>query len=719
MEYLDKIVGELRPVGEPGSATVPLLRLTGADYEDGVSAPREGVNAADIAQNLFAQNGADIPNSLGLNEMWVTWGQFLDHDIDLTPDSAPEVIQVDGLIAPVTRSIFDGTTGTGTDNPREQVNVITPLIDASNVYGSDSARLEALRSFDGGKLKTSEGMDGVDFLPLNTFGLANGGDNDPADPLFVAGDVRANENVALTAMHTVFVNEHNHWAEHLAEKYPGWSDEEIFQSARAIVEAISQKITFDEYLPHLLGDGALPPPAASADGIDPGITNEFSTVAFRFGHSMVSPFQTRIEEDGADSAAGDLAVQDAFFDNTAINDAGIASLLRGISETVAQELDTKMIDDLNFFLANPGGTVGFSLAALNIVRGRDHGLPSYVEARAELLGDIDPSSLDPADFSIITADAAVQAQLAAVYGSVLEVDLWVGGLAEGHVDGAAVGPLFHFILAEQFARLRDADPLWYEDRTWLDEDLLEAIEQTSLADVLMRSGGVDYLQRDAFLASERTGGTNGKDKLTGDEGRDLMIGFGGDDRIRGEGGDDDLFGANGRDRLFGGAGDDGLTGGRGRDTLFGEDGDDELSGDGGRDRLFGGDGNDTLNGGDGRDTLRGDDGDDLVLGDDGRDRLFGDDGNDTLNGGDGGDTLRGGDGADEFVIDADDRGIDWIKDFTQGQDLLVLDGFGATLDDITIKMQGKTAVLKADGAAFARVQGDFDTLDDADFALFM
>lgn len=672
------IVEQLRPVGEPGSATVPLLRLVDSAYADGVSAPRDGVNAATIARIVCAQDGADIPNSLGLSQLWVTWGQFLDHDIDLTPEGESEIIDVEGLIAPVRRSIYDETTGTDAANPREQVNVVTPLIDASNVYGSDSARLAALRSFDGGRLKTSEGKEGVDFLPLNTDRLDNAGDNDPDHPFFVAGDVRANENVALTVMHTVFVNEHNYWAGRLSAKYPDWSDEEIFQGARAVIEAICQKITYDEFLPRLLGDGAVP---ASADDDDlvADIANAFSAAAFRFGHSMVAPFQARIEEDGAASAAGNLPVREAFFDNTAITEAGIGSLLRGISETVAQELDIKLIDDLNFFLADPAGTVGFSLAALNIVRGRDHGLPSYVETRAKLLGDIDPAAVDPADFSIITADTAVQANLREAYGTVDRVDLWVGGVAEDPVGGAVVGPLFHHILSDQFGRLRDADPLWYEDRAWLDEDVLEAIDQTSLSDVLSRSGAVDYLQRDAFLASERTGGTDGRDALAGDRGRDLIIGFEGNDTLRGRGGDDDLFGADGKDHLFGGPGDDGLDGGTGRDTL---------DGGGGADRLFG---------------------------KDDRDRLSGGPGADTLAGGDGRDILVGGPGADMFIIDADDDGIDRIRDFMQDEDVLVLRGFGATFDDIAIRTRGHTALLRVEDEGVARIDGAFDTLAAADF----
>jgi hypothetical protein len=106
------------------------------------------------------------------------------------------------------RSLYDPASATGPGNPRRQLNEITTWIDASNVYGSDSERALALRSNDGsGRLLTSDG----NLLPFNEAGLANAGGNTPE--LFLAGDVRANEQVGLTAMHTLFVREHNRLAD--------------------------------------------------------------------------------------------------------------------------------------------------------------------------------------------------------------------------------------------------------------------------------------------------------------------------------------------------------------------------------------------------------------------------------------------------------------------------------------------------------------------------
>ena len=78
--------------------------------------------------------------------------------------------------------------------------------------------------------------------------------------MFLAGDVRANEQVGLLAFHTLFVREHNRLADKIVKKYKralpsGTSerDEHIYQLARKIVGAELQAITYNEFLPALLG----------------------------------------------------------------------------------------------------------------------------------------------------------------------------------------------------------------------------------------------------------------------------------------------------------------------------------------------------------------------------------------------------------------------------------------------------------------------------------
>jgi hypothetical protein len=172
---------------------------------------------------------------------WVfQWGQFVDHDLDLTLLAEPvesfnisvpagdpifDAMNTGTQVMPFQRSKYDVATGTGVGNPREQINEITSYLDASMVYGSDATRATTLRTLSGGRLKTSAG----NLMPLNTFGLPNG-TGGPFDPtqFYLAGDVRSNEQVGLTAVHTLFVREHNRLADQIASANPTWTDELVY-----------------------------------------------------------------------------------------------------------------------------------------------------------------------------------------------------------------------------------------------------------------------------------------------------------------------------------------------------------------------------------------------------------------------------------------------------------------------------------------------------------
>lgn len=140
-------------------------------------------------------------------------------------------------------------------------------------------------------------------------------------------------------------------------------------------------------------------------------------------------------------------------------------------------------------------------------------------------------------------------------------------------------------------------------------------------------------------------------------------------------GDDTITGATGNDTLDGSFGDDVLIGLGGDDRLLGNLGNDILDGGEGNDYVFGGNGDDVVIGGPGDDELRGGIDDDLLIGGDGNDYLNGWDGNDQLSGGAGNDILDGGDGDDAYVIEADATSdTDQITD-SNGQDVLIFDGF--------------------------------------------
>jgi hypothetical protein len=326
-------------------------------------------------------------------------------------------------------------------------------------------------------------------LPFNEAGLDNAGGT--SDTLFLAGDVRANENAALTAMHTLWVREHNYWADQIAAENPGLSDEEIFQRAKSIVTAELQAITYNEFVPALLGYGTIDAYQGYDPNVNPGIANVFSTAAYRFDHSMLSSDLLRLNPDGTVADEGNLSLSEAFFAPHEITDNGIDSILFGAAAQRAQEIDNMVVDDVRNFLFGPPGAGGFDLASLNIQRGRDHGLADYNQTRVDF-------GLDPVEnFTQITSNPELASELEALYGEVNNIDVWVGGLAEDHLPGSSVGELFGTIIADQFERIRDGDVNWYQHV--LAGPQLAQVEGTTLADVIIRNTGITDLRDNVFL----------------------------------------------------------------------------------------------------------------------------------------------------------------------------------------------------------------------------
>ena len=437
-----------------------------------------------------------MPNLRNASDFLWQWGQFLDHDIDLTPTAEPAepfdilVPAGDPWFDPSNRGdatiALERSTINTVRGVRQQVNAITAFIDASNVYGSDPQVAEQLRTLDGtGRLATSEG----DLLPFNEAELPNAPSSDSS--FFLAGDFRANEQVALTAMHTLFVREHNFWADAVARSNPELAGDEIYHYARALVGAEMQAITYREFLPLLLGRDALPPYRGYDDGVNPGINNVFATAAYRVGHTMLSSQLLRVGPTGEESEAGHLSLADAFFSPDEIVNHGIDDILRGLASQKAQQVDMMVIDDVRNLLFGPPGAGGLDLASLNIQRGRDHGLPGYNQVRRDF-------GLPPVrGFDELTSDPIAREQLADAYGSVDSVDIWVGGLAERHVAGALVGRTFYTILRDQFLRLRDGDRFWYERH--LPPELVELVETQTLDRIIRRNTSIGReLQSDVF-----------------------------------------------------------------------------------------------------------------------------------------------------------------------------------------------------------------------------
>lgn len=501
---------------EWGAAHTAMPRICTVDYADGISVPKldeqyDRPNPRVISNQLFEQV-ENIQDQLQLSDYVWVFGQFLDHDISLVENNPAELL--DNIVIPEDDQYFtpggkifmsrsNASEGTGTDvnNPRQHDNLISSFIDASAVYGSDESRANWLRSYQDGKLKTSLG----NLLPWNT---TTGEFNDAIDhsapdmaddthtltKYFVAGDVRANENPLLLSFHTLFVREHNRLCEEMKTQHPQWTDEILYQRARKLVGGMIQQITFEEWLPSM--GVKLKPYSGYKTNVDPSISNEFSAAAFRIGHTLINSNLIRLQDDGEDMAGGSISLKDAFFNPQAvILTGGIEPFIKGMATQVQQEMDCKVIDDVRNFLFGAPGQGGLDLAAININRGRERGIPSFNTIRE----DIGLPKLN--SFYALTKDQPTADLMEQVYGDIDNLDAWVGMVSETHIDGQSLlGEVMMTILEDQFEALRDGDRFYFENDDQITESEKKAIRNIKLRDIIMRNTSVTLMQQEVFRA---------------------------------------------------------------------------------------------------------------------------------------------------------------------------------------------------------------------------
>ena len=138
---------------------------------------------------------------------------------------------------------------------RQQMNSITSFIDASSVYGSTPDLQSFIRNFSSpeGQMAINRrfyDQRGRSYLPFVHTG-PSACFQDPNNPhgqervdCFQAGDSRVNEILTLSALHTLWVREHNRIAKTLKSFNAHWSAEHIYQEARKIVGALHQVVIF-------------------------------------------------------------------------------------------------------------------------------------------------------------------------------------------------------------------------------------------------------------------------------------------------------------------------------------------------------------------------------------------------------------------------------------------------------------------------------------------
>lgn len=362
---------------------------------------------------------------------------------------------------------------------RQQLNSLSAFVDASQIYSNDETVLENLRSKKDGEMKLTTnnllpvalafGMDGC---------LTIGGCS-------LIGDPRGDKTIDLHSMYTSWVREHNRIAKALKGMNPSWDDEKIFQNARKIIIGLLQHITYNEYVPLL---ATISPYSRYDDKVDPSITNNFATAAFKF-HLPLIPDSFAQLDSNFEVSAMPVLLQEAFFNRQIINDTGIEPTLRGLVVNMLNGID-------NHFAFSTGSDGYFT-----IQRGRDHGLPSYNKFR-EACGLPIAKNWTELESLMLKNPAK---RFKSLYESPDEIDLFVGGIAEKRKGNFLIGHLFSCLIGRQFTALRDGDRFYYENPGVFTEAQLEEIKKVTLAGILCNNvQGLVSVQPNVFHSPENT-----------------------------------------------------------------------------------------------------------------------------------------------------------------------------------------------------------------------
>jgi len=533
-----------------GRTGTPFQRILLPEYAKGtVDQPRRRTDA-----NIELPSARQISNALadGTNSndndntvLVMQMGQFIDHDLTHTPNHGVQCCAKGGKFPrtfdpkkcfPIrlfnndpfwkgkktcmnfARSLSSPSLKCGLQS-REQLNQITHWLDGSNIYGSTTSEAMHLRG-DRGRMKVSA-QRGSSFGSLPSCAREQTGKVTGCDvcggrkkDCFFAGDFRVNEQLNLIVMHTIFMREHNRVASQLEIMNPTWSDNKIYQEARKITTAEYQHIVYKEWLPIIIGNtfmrsyGLFPLNSGFsfdyAQNFDPRINNEFATAAFRFGHSMI-PRTFSSKTNGRSEKI--LNLREIFFKPKEMSTPGfLDGMVRGMTEQGSSLWDPSFIPDVrNHLFESRPGSGGLDLVAVNIQRGRDHGIPGYNKYREICLGQKAKTWEDlSGSLSINHIN-----QLRRIYNSVDDVDLYVGGFLEAAHEDSILGPVFKCIIGDQFARLKKGDRFFYDlgldSKTSFTQEQLDQIRKTSMARLICdNTDDIDRVQPLAFKLATKS-----------------------------------------------------------------------------------------------------------------------------------------------------------------------------------------------------------------------
>lgn len=330
----------------------------------------------------------------------------------------------------------------------EKANTVTSFLDNSCIYGSDQKIMNKVRSFNGGRLKTNL---------RNVLPMENGN--------YFSGDNRVKLTPFLAIWNSIFVRNHNLIADNLAVINCHWNEEQLFQEARKINSAVYQNIIYAEWLPIFLGSNSTKrfENVEYDENVDASTSNDFSAGAFRFLHSFISTQFQLYDEDmnvrhlNASDTIMKSKMLESFWDDV------LRGLLKQKINLVgySSEILNKLFKNKN--------DIGLDLLSMDILRGRDHGIPSYhkyrkfcnMKTNIKVFNDLSPH----------IPTSAIN-QLRQSYKTVFDVDMLVAGAVESIPvkknetgDGEGFfGPTFKCIISEQFYRLKAGDFYFHTHR---------------------------------------------------------------------------------------------------------------------------------------------------------------------------------------------------------------------------------------------------------------
>ncbi|MGW4957458.1 peroxidase family protein [Nonomuraea sp. NPDC004186] len=429
-----------------------------------------------------------------------------------TPESAGNLFTRGESMIPCPRSTVlfayfaqwftDGFLRGDTNTPRDpRKNSSNHHIDLNQVYGLNEAATAALRTFDGGLLK-SQLLNGGEFPPY----LCENGKIKPEftplsvirfdqltdaqrDTLFATGSDRGNGQIGFTMLTVLFLREHNRIARLLTQEHPHWDDERLFQTARNILIVLLIKLVVEEYINHITPYHfrfTLDPRLSATLAHAPWHRQNWASVEFNLVYRWHSLIPSHLSVGGHD-----LPMTQTFFGSALIPGPGLGQLFEDASRQRAGRISLFNTDPVlrEIDVASIADSRALDLAPYNSYR--EH--CRFPKVRT---------------FEQISSDQRVSSALRELYHDVNDIDLYVGLFAEEPGSPTAILPplLTKIIAIDAFSQALTNPllaPRIFNAATFSPQGIRVLATTRTLSDILRRNTPEDPTPRHVSM-SHRT-----------------------------------------------------------------------------------------------------------------------------------------------------------------------------------------------------------------------